>query len=576
MIHSPTLVALHGVSDLLGGIAFLVIAAAMATVLWRRRDLSREARLVGGLFALFLATSGLSHLSALVPAYGLHGVLKALSALTAGMTAIIAWPQIPKLLALPTPRDLAHANLALVQANASLETTIAWRTHELERATQRFEQALSRSNITVFTQDTDLRYTWVYNPRIGLSEEQLLGHTTEEIMPDELPDAALALKREALETGRTVGGTITVPTGKEAWIHLDLTISPTLDRHGEIDGILCTGVDVTEKRLFEIRLASMAAQLSTAYRRFELALDKSAIIVFEQDQDLRFNFIYNPPDGITEDDFLGRTDADILTGPELRKLESAKRRVLESGAREILEIDVELAGTSRFYQITLEPHRVEDRVVGIVGTAVDLTDRRRSEQRMQLMMREITHRSKNLLAVIQAMARKTATLSTDIDSFVIDFSARLRAMAAAHDLLVSQSWQGADLEALIRASVAQTIAPDGKQLHLSGPALTLAPDTAQNLGLAFHELATNASKYGALASDSGELYVTWERSGDEVRIRWQERGGPPVVPPEHTGFGRTLLERLVGATLSGSVSLDFRPDGLVCEIVFPSEGLATA
>ena len=103
----------------------------------------------------------------------------------------------------------------------------------------------------------------------------------------------------------------------------------------------------------------------------------------------------------------------------------------------------------------------------------------------------------------------------------------------------------------------------------------LAPDTAQNLGLAFHELATNASKYGALAAEHGRArrHLDAGRTG-EVRILWRERGGPPVSPPERRGFGRVLLERLVGATLNGSVTLDFRPEGLVCEIEFPEDGLA--
>ncbi len=104
----------------------------------------------------------------------------------------------------------------------------------------------------------------------------------------------------------------------------------------------------------------------------------------------------------------------------------------------------------------------------------------------------------------------------------------------------------------------------------------LAPDTAQNLGLAFHELATNASKYGALADGEGRLAVTWRHDGGEVRILWQERGGPPVSPPDRRGFGRVLLERLVGATLNGTVTLDFRPTGVVCEIVFPEDRLIAA
>ena len=193
---------------------------------------------------------------------------------------------------------------------------------------------------------------------------------------------------------------------------------------------------------------------------------------------------------------------------------------------------------------------------------------------MRLMMRELTHRSKNLLAVIQAMARKTAGLSQDLDSFISDFSQRLRAMAASHDLLVSQSWQGADLEALLRASVAQTISPDAEAVRIDGPALVLAPDTAQNLGLAFHELATNATKYGSLSAGTGGLEVTWRQTDGHIRIVWREHGGPAVVHPERRGFGRVLLERLVGVTLNGTVTLDFRPDGLVCTIEFPMEGLA--
>jgi two-component sensor histidine kinase len=149
-------------------------------------------------------------------------------------------------------------------------------------------------------------------------------------------------------------------------------------------------------------------------------------------------------------------------------------------------------------------------------------------------------------------------------------------MAAAHDLLVSQSWHGADLGELLRASVAQTIAPTAEQVRMDGPPLMLAPDTAQSLGLAFHELATNASKYGALAADTGELLITWTLTAGRVHIVWREVGGPPVSPPERRGFGRVLLERLVGATLGGSVTLDFRPEGLVCEIEFPEDGLAAA
>jgi PAS domain S-box-containing protein len=577
----PGLLALHAISGLLIALAYLIIPAAVWSFLRRRRDFEPNARRAAMLFILFIVAAAFFHIATVAglwaPTYTVQGVLKAFMAVTALATAVTFWRQLPRLLALPSPRDLARANLALVQANASLETTVAWRTHELERANQRFEQALSRSNITVYTQDTDLRFTWIHNPRLGLTPEEVIGRRTPDFLREGAPDESLELKQRALASGLTASDTIAVATPHEGTLYLDMTVSPTLNQQGEIDGVLCTAVDVTEKRLFEVRLAAMAAQLGAASHRFELALENSGITVFEQDADLRYAYVYNPPPGTRPEDFLGRTDADLFPEHQQRRIVPAKERVLASGDRETVEVELEFGGIVRFLVLTLEAVADDEgRVAGVLGTAVDLTDRRQDEKRMRLMMRELTHRSKNLLAVIQAMARKTAGLSDDMDGFIADFSSRLRAMAAAQDLLVSHSWQGADLGDLLRASVAQTVAPDGEQVRIDGPALMLAPDSAQNLGLAFHELATNASKYGALATETGALDVSWTRADGRVRIVWRERGGPPVTPPERRGFGRVLLERLVGATLNGSVNLDFRPDGLLCEIDFPEAGLAPA
>ena len=573
------MVALHAVSGVLIALAYLTIAAAAWTFLHRRRDLDPSARLTARVFLAFILAAALFGIAGVVaiwhPATAVLSALEAATALAALATAVVLWRQLPGLLTLPSRRDLARANLALVQANASLETTIAWRTHELELSTQRFEQALSRSNITVYTQDTGLRYTWIHNPRLGLTAEQMIGRRSQDFLREGADDESLPLKERALASGLTTSDTIAIVTPSEGTIYLDMTVSPTVNQEGEIDGVLCTAVDVTEKRLFEVRLAAMAAMLATTSHRFELALENSGITVFEQDTDLRYTFVHNPPPGTRTEDFVGRTDADILPEHMLRRIQPAKERVLATGGRETLEVELEFGGVLRFFILTVEPVIDADGlVIGVAGSALDLTERRRDEKRMRLMMRELTHRSKNLLAVIQAMARKTAGLSDDMDGFIADFSARLRAMAAAQDLLVSHAWQGADLGDLLRASVAQTVAPDSEQVKMQGPAVMLAPDTAQSLGLAFHELATNASKYGALAAETGELDVAWTRKDGRIRITWRERGGPPVVPPERRGFGRVLLERLVGATLNGTVALDFQPEGLVCEIEFPAEGLA--
>ena len=210
--------------------------------------------------------------------------------------------------------------------------------------------------------------------------------------------------------------------------------------------MLCTAVDVTEKRLFEVRLASMAAQLGAAYQPLRARAGEFADHRLRAGREPPLHLHPQSAGRHPAEDYLGRPDAEIFPEADQRKLVPPKQRVLDSGGRERVEVEVEIAGTMRFFDLRLEAKTdAAGKVLGVIGTALDLTERRADEKRMRLMMRELTHRSKNLLAVIQAMARKTASLSDDIESFVEDFSARLRAMAAAHDLLVSQSWHGADL-----------------------------------------------------------------------------------------------------------------------------------
>ena len=227
----------------------------------------------------------------------------------------------------------------------------------------------------------------------------------------------------------------------------------------------------------------MAAQAAAAYRRFDLALEDSPITVFEQDAGLRYTFMHNPPPGTEPEDFLGRTDAEVFGERDLGKLSALKRRVVESGEREAAELELEIGGAHRFYALRLDAKTGESGdIEGVIGTAVDLTERRRHEQSLRLVMRELTHRSKNLLAVVQAMARKTASAAPDTETFVRDFSSRLRAIAAAHDLLVAESWSGADLRGLLAASLSQSVDPEGPGVRVEGPDLKLAPDAAQMLG----------------------------------------------------------------------------------------------
>lgn len=563
------------VSSAISAVACLMIAASAVTFLWQRSDLARVARRLGWLLVAFLVVVAITHITQAVTARTVtmrsESVARLVTAAVSLGAAVLVWPQLPKLLRLPSPRDLSRSNAALAQANASLETTIAWRTHELRLANERFETALSRASITVYTQDLDLGFTWIHNPRPGLTPS-----TPGPAAERGTPAAAGDMAREVIETGHSASGPITVTSPSGEIRYYDLLCTPTRDPLGRIDGVLCTALDVTEKRLFDVRLASMAAQVASAYHRFELALENSQISVFEQDRELRYTFVHNPPLGTRAEDFLDRTDADVFPAADLRRLGPAKGRVVETNAREALELELTLAGEPRFFDIRLEPKVDGDgTVTGVISTLVDLTERQRNEKHMRLVMRELTHRSKNLLAVVQAMARKTASTAPDVDAFIRDFSSRLRAIAASHDLLVAESWSGAEMRDLLVASLAQTVEPASAAIRIDGAPLTLSPDTAQTLGLAFHELTTNAARHGALSVPGGTVSVHWEHADGTVRLEWRESGGPEVARPARNGFGRILLERLTSASLGGEASLEFPPEGLVYTLAFPDARLTS-
>lgn len=580
LLWRPDLVALHAISDGLIAAAYIAIPVAILTLLRKRPDIDGTPRKIAYLFVAFILACAVTHMTALAtlwfPAYGAQGLLKAVTALISIATAIMVWQLLPKLLEMPSVKILEQANELLTTENLELNTKMGRTSQELDRINDRFEKALTGSNITVFSQDLDLRYTWIHNPRFGLSSEEFLGKLDEDILPEEAAEEVTQLKQKVIETGVSASTYLAITSEEAGNVYLDLIVHPTKNPKGSVDGVLCTAIDMTEKNLYEIRLASLAAQLSQANQRFQNALDGSLITVFEQDRDLRYVHIINPPTGLDEDHFIGKTDEDIFTAEDQLKLVPAKQQVIETGESLSLEVDVHMGGVEKTYNVRLDPARsTEGDVVGVLGTAVDLTHKRETEQQMHLVMRELTHRSKNLLAVIQAMARQTAARSDNPESFVETFSARLQAMAASHDLLVSQSWYGANIKELVCVHLAQSIDPTSTQIEIDGPPLSISADAGQNLGLALHELTTNAAKYGALSVLDGTLTISWRVEAGQVTFKWEEAGGPAVTPPERNGFGRLLLEQLVGPSLNGSVSIDFVEEGVRCKIVFPSAQLVS-
>ena len=204
--------------------------------------------------------------------------------------------------------------------------------------------------------------------------------------------------------------------------------------------------------------------------------------------------------------------------------------------------------------------------IRIIGTNLDITRRKEQENHISFLLREVSHRAKNLLAIIQAMATQTARTSLTTEEFQARFSQRLQGMAASHDLLVNQNWQGVEIGELVRAQLRPFADESGGRLALAGPAVFLTPAAAQSIGLALHELATNATKYGALSVAGGKVTVSWrtvhEDSAPRFQMTWREKGGPDVTPPQLRGFGHTVFERMIKQALSASIELNYAADGV--------------
>jgi PAS domain S-box-containing protein len=199
----------------------------------------------------------------------------------------------------------------------------------------------------------------------------------------------------------------------------------------------------------------------------------------------------------------------------------------------------------------------------LASVVMDITDRKKAEEHIQLLMREISHRSKNLLAVVQSIASQTARTADNLEGFETRFGERLRGLAASHDLMVEENWRGAALADLARQQLAPFAEAGGPRLTLRGPPVMLTIEATQALGLALHELATNAMKYGAWSVPNGDVTFAWEFQKDgTLRLSWVERGGPVVNPPTRRGFGHVVIENLVSQSLGGEVSMDFDPLGL--------------
>lgn len=325
----------------------------------------------------------------------------------------------------------------------------------------------------------------------------------------------------------------------------------------------------------ESLVAQRTRQLIAVNQRFDAALLSSGVTVMTQDRDLVFTWVSRGIFGRLPGDIIGRSQQEVVPEAPPGVATNLKRSVIETGEPARGDVRILYDGNETWYDLTVHPLPDEHgNTIGIIAGTVDITRYKEQEARIRLLMRELTHRSKNLLSVIQAIMRQTASNSLSIADFEERFTARLHSLAGSHDLLVREDWQGASMRELVRSQLGHYSDGDNPQIELIGEAMQIPPDAAQHIGMALHELATNAAKYGALSTPAGKINISWRTlpaaDGTPIcHLCWEESGGPPVERPSRRGFGRVVIERTVARALQGEVSIDYAPTGLRWSLEYP-------
>jgi two-component system CheB/CheR fusion protein len=351
----------------------------------------------------------------------------------------------------------------------------------------------------------------------------------------------------------------------------DVRIRPYCTVENKIDGVVLTIIDVTDWH--RVNLTLRASEQLLQQKQHLVDLSRDPIFVWDFDGGLvEWNRGSEELYGFTRDEALGKRKEELLhptvPGSSFAEL---KAKLLRDGswAGEVWQKAKD--GRDVIVETRLHLENFNNRRLVLESTH-DVTASRATECRLRLLLSELTHRVRNTLAVIQAIARHTLRNSQSKEDFVARFEGRLSALASAHTLLVGSDWKGADLAELARQQLAPYITDNPDRLRLQGEPILLSADLATPFGLVLHELATNAAKYGSLSVSSGTVSVSWttSRRNNErlLKLVWMEGGGPRPSKPKADGFGNTLINSVI---TGAHVEREFRPAGFVCtlEIALP-------
>lgn len=336
-------------------------------------------------------------------------------------------------------------------------------------------------------------------------------------------------------------------------------------------GVVLALIEITQRKHIENALRASETRLSTI---IETAVD--AIVIIDENGIVQsFNPSAEKIFGWRIDEMIGQNVSLLMSEPLRSAHDGYIASYLETGVGKVINTGREVEGCRKdgskmALDLALTEWSLEGRRF-FTGIMRDISARKEREHHVRLIMRELSHRTKNVLAVVQAMAWQTSRTSVDSEEFQDRLSQRVDGLSRSIDLLVRREWEGVDIEDLIRDQLAPFFDEKNAALQMNGPPLVLKPNGAQDLGLVLHELATNASKYGALSTPNGHVIVAWsvviESTGAPLfKMSWREEGGPAVVPPARTGFGYTVIKDMMVKAHSAKIDMDFAPKGLVWQM----------
>lgn len=302
------------------------------------------------------------------------------------------------------------------------------------------------------------------------------------------------------------------------------------------------------------------------------ALRNTDISVLYQDDKLNIVWAENAPGGWTSRSLAGTGADGLLSEADARRLADARQSVLDGGPQQRFEICVPDPKAMRWFDVWIDADQSESgKPAGVITTTVDITDQKRREQTLRALLREVSHRSKNLLAIIQSIASQTGRYAESIGEFLTLFRGRIQSLAASQDLVTSSDWRGADLHQLIAGQVVRYCEDPVKNVRMDGRNPYLNPNAALHIGLALHELAVGSVTNGAFSRPGGVVRVSAlpvdENPGSALELVWREESRSSSG---NRHFGSVTLERVVPAALNGTSTLTVDEGGLVYRLVIPA------